>query len=373
MAGRVVAVGFRRACVRALGLGCVLAAFSACSSFNPVEERRFKWLNATTYTELGMPTAYWHAYDDQHSRTSPCTNGVAGNHDPDECAHIDTPRIFDWDGGKCAPLGEKAKALTQPLEPSRKGSFSYCLQGSLDAILPCKDTQKGLYCTDSGTDDSNMWGAGFGLAFSADDDHKQAWDANRYGVTGVAFDLSILPDDRKVNLSVELPIMLSRTEPVPDDRPLMRDDGSVIGPQDDGQIHSYVCPSDSPVPAPKQPRPNAGQPRVLGDALTPYSDRCPHEEQGDLCVPSDLHPYGHPLWSDDRDDPTWGPSPVRPGHNEFRWGDVLVPKHSSEKDPPYDFESSRLLGILFHVVHAKNENLTYGFHFCISNLAFLQD
>lgn len=348
MAGRVVTVLERRAWLLVLGLA--LAQLSACSSFHPVSETRHTLLDDAHFRRLGMDQPYWHAYDDQHSHTSPCTNGATGNHLPSQCARIDPPPSFSWEGGKCPPSDAQKRELEQKLEPV---DGRICLQGTLDGVLSCVDKDSSR-CIDTGGDNSNMWGAGVGLEFSSDG--KQEWDGLARGFTGLAFDLTILPEGSALNLRVELPVALDPNTVIPDKHPLMRDDGSVIAT--DGRVYGYDCDADQLLPGPQ-----LGLPIKLCQALV--------ADDGDCRVTSNQHPFGSPFWLSQDRDPTYRPSPIRAGHNEFTWQDVVAPP----LDGTYDFERGKMLGIHFHVVHTENPTeiaTSSSFHFCIENLALLQ-
>ncbi len=162
MARRMVAVPWR-AWPRAASLSLLLSAVCACSAFHPVGERRFTLLNDDNFERLEMLGAHWRAYDDQHSHTSPCTNGAAGNHDPEQCSSVDRPE-FGWNGGKCKPTPEQLSK--GDIDPEPSGSI--CVQGVLGKVLSCKTSLEQCYHADGDEDVSNMWGAGVGLAFSED-------------------------------------------------------------------------------------------------------------------------------------------------------------------------------------------------------------
>ncbi|HKO47540.1 MAG TPA: hypothetical protein VJV79_07450 [Polyangiaceae bacterium] len=352
MARRLVAETRGLMALGPLAIG-LLSMVSACSSFHPIEERRYKLLNRSNFAELWNRGAYWHAYDDQHSHTSPCTNVNAGNHPPAHCARVVTPPFFDWDGGKCPPTGENKATLTRPILPD---DGRICLQGSLDPVLPCVDGMTPT-CNDEGGDASNMWGAGVSLDFSAD---GQPWDAEGAGFSGMAFDLKIYPEQSAISLRVEMPVLLRSDMELPNN-PLMRDDGSVIGT--DGELYSD-CRGVKPFPHAKH------RPLVLRDAVDPAS--------AETMIVSSKHPRGSPFWREGVEtDPNWDPSPVNPGHNEFSWGEIKRPppeKNSVPEHDQYTFEMKNMMGINFHIVVPQNESTTSasGFHFCIDHLALLQ-
>jgi len=334
---------------RATAIGLLLCAASACSSFNPVEQPRFTLLNGQTYAAFGIE-AHWVAYDDQHSRFSACTNGAAGNHQPRECSHLDRP-FFDWDGGKCPPKPEQ-------LDQGRlvPGSNGICIQGELSAFLPCShgpaQCLNAVRNTDK-QDASNMWGAGVGLTFS--EGGEEPWNPHDHGVRGVAFDLSLFPEDTKLggselNLRVQVPSILSEKDTkITFARPLMTDDGSVL--DTNGDVHD--CDSNDVVESHKQL------------TLASVSD-------GQGPITSDLHPYGSSFWQlpPSEKGPEWGPSPVQVGHNEFSWHDVAQPP---EPDSNYSFDETKILGVHFQVAHPKESKTAYPFAFCINNLAFLME
>jgi len=348
MAQRVVTVLERRTSAM-LVASLAVSALSACSSFNPIGETRYTLLNDDNFGQLGMVGPYWHLYDDQHSHTSPCTNGATGNHEPAQCARIDAPLSFEWDGRKCPPSDDQKDDLARVVN-SQNGRI--CLQGMLDGVLPCV-VKDGPRCKDNGGDTSNMWGAGIGLEFNQE---PQEWDAVGRGFRGVAFDLTIFPAGGALNLRVELPVALAGDTLIPEAHPLMRGDGSVIAT--DGRVYSYSCELNQLVPSLQMQRPIE-----LCDAVVPYDKDCR--------ATSYMHPSGSPFWVSTDRDPTYRPSPIlHEGHNEFEWDDVTAPPGSG-----YDFNAEKMLGIHFHVVHTENNKeeiaASSGFHFCIENLALL--
>jgi hypothetical protein len=205
-----------------------------------------------------------------------------------------------------------------------------------------------------------MWGAGVGLALSANG--KQPWNAREHGVRGVAFDLSGVAENELggtgLNLRVEIPIVLAPDATIPTDTPVMRNDGTLIG--NNGRVYSYLCDSGTVL---ESPFPEEQEPGQLRDVLV-SADGGP--ESGDVIVTSELHPSGSPFWQPGPM-PAWVPSPLKVGHNEFEWGSVLPPK-----DSEYKFHETQILGIHFQVVHADPSNTEdLHFAFCIKNLAFL--
>jgi hypothetical protein len=375
----MVAVFSRRSSVGALAIGLVLWAVSACGSFDPVKERRFKLLPREHDVTLDMEGVHWHVYDDQHSLKSACTNAVGGNHDSGECSTLTKPR-FPWDGEKCPPNPEQLKdgdpAFTGPHEP-------ICVYGVISRVLECTEETSPVRCynADPDGDVSNMWGAGVGLQFSRDG--NTAWNPTGHGIgpiKGVAFDLVDLLASSGASglaLRVEFPIVLEADTRVPfGKRPLMRDDGRVIGT--DGKLLG-ACPTPTRFPpAGDDPLQNA----VLADLVEPGQT-----------VTSNQHPFGHPFWQLPQTGipkPEWNPSPVSRGHNEFLWKDVKAPPQTKDENnydfpryvdsdltlelTPDELEQYDLLGIEFHVVHTKNNMKSdIPFAFCIENLAFLLD
>jgi len=343
---------------QALAIGVFSLGACACGSFDPVTETRHTLLNADTYEGLGMLGAHWVAYDDQHSLTAACTNGAAGNHEPEDCSHIYQPH-FAWKRSKCPP---DPAQLEDGRIADPKANSAICIHGELSALEPC--TNPDTQCYDPGVGDvSNMWGAGLGLAFSGDG--KTPWLAHDHGVRGVAFDLSLSDDTKlavdartasELNLRVEVPIMLPAATPVPSSRPLMRENGRVI--DTDGKLHDCAA---GELPAP-----------VFDRKETTLSDIVSSDSQ--TVVTSELHPYGSPFWQKSADS-DWGPSPVRLGHNEFEWADIYPPPQSAQGDSyAIHPESMPILGVHFQVVHPRNGNTApLAFVVCIKNLALLSE
>jgi hypothetical protein len=343
----MVTVPRQRVSLRAAALGLLLSGVCACSAFDPVEETRFELLHEGDHPQLEIFGAYWHAYDDQHSRTSPCTNGAAGRHAPEHCAHLDKPR-FSWQGTKCPPSATQLEA-GNPIHPEPNGSI--CIQGQIEKLLDCENPKEHCY-SPNGQDVSNMWGAGVGLEFS--NDGKQPWSAVKHGVKGVAFDLNFLPENGDLNLRVEIPtVFLPGQEPVSPNRPLMRDDGSVIGTND--KLYRYDCDAQKLV-GPSTINVTGSLADVVA---TGSSDN----------ITSDQHPYGSAFWQPNPMD--WDPSPTRRGHNEFRFDEVALPPATDGDN--YPFDKRQIAGIHFHVVQGIDKNETKPFSFCISNLALLYE
>ena len=352
MAKRVVISLWRGTALVAAPLGILLLGASACSSFDPVKETRFTLLHEGTYDALDISGAHWLAYDDQHSSSSTCTNGAAGNHEPEECTLLELPS-FTWAGSKCPP-SETQLAEGHLPDPGPNGSI--CIQGVIRPSRPC-GTEEHQCIDPDGIDYSNMWGAGVGLAFS--DTGKRPWDGQTHEVKGVAFDFTG-SEYARLNLRVQIPIVLDPSRRVSPNRPLMRSDGSVLGT--DNKI--YACDSDRVEPSGM----NRSQ-TTLGDALV-------GNQKGGV-VTSERHPYGSPFWQVPTTIPTWGSSPVKVGHNEFGWQDVKHPPETPP-DPPqpdpnnYTFSETQILGIHFQVGPPVQGNKTdMPFAFCISKLALL--
>lgn len=349
MAGRVVTVARQ-----ALALGALLLGACACGSFDPVTQTQHTLLNRDSYEALGMLGAHWVAYDDQHSLTAACTNGAAGNHDPEDCSHVYQPH-FDWQPSKCPP--EPAQ-LDDGRIADPKGDSAICFHGELSAMKPCTNPDTQCYNPEQ-RDVSNMWGAGIGLAFSGDG--KTPWIAHAHGIRGVAFDLSLSDDTKlavddstasELNLRVEVPIMLPATTPVPSSRPLMRENGTVIDLK--GNVHH--CAAGAPAEPSFDRKKTTLRSIVSGDTQT---------------ITSELHPYGSPFWQKSAGR-AWGPSPVRLGHNEFEWGDIYPPPQPDTY--PIEQQEMAILGIHFQVAHPNMGNTApLAFVVCIKNLALLSE
>jgi len=337
-----------------------LVAFSACacSSFDPVEVPRFELVGQGDNERLEITGAQWVAYDDQHSLTSACTNGAAGNHDPDKCSLLYDPP-FDWDEPKCV----KGAAQLEDGKLKDPGK-NICIQGVLRPYEGCQSSAQqclettiavGSTNTKEQVDASNMWGAGFGLAFTS---HGKGWNAKAHGVVGVAFDLSGMEEaklgPKALNVRVEVPIVLAPETKLPQ-QPVMRDDGKVIGISD-GNLYHYDCDSMNVV---TERLPEEQRTGTLNDVLS--------EKGGSRLLTSELHPLGSPFWQEGTVS-NWVPSPVHVGHNEFKLTSVLPPK-----DSEYVFdEDAEIVGIHFQVVHGDPSNKEdLPFSFCIANLAFL--
>jgi hypothetical protein len=349
----------------ALSLTLVCWQLSACSAFDPVSVPRFEFLHAGDNPELGITGAHWIAYDDQHSRTSACTNGATGNHEPSECSTLYEP-AFDWDGPKC-PNGTNDLSQGEIADPGPNGAV--CIQGVLRRTSPCvrisdAEIAQGnprTQCLDTNdsnhrsVDASNMWGAGVGLAFTAGD---RGWDARAHGVVGVAFDLSGLTDAKlaakELNFRVEIPIELDPDLDLLQGQPVMRSDGSVIG--EDGDLYRYDCQAkriSKSVPSAEQ---HTGK---LSDVVV---------DGEPTLVTSELHPQGSPFWQSGSE-PLWVRSPAKAGHNELKFSSVLPPKDSG-----YSFDDRRIVGIHFQMAHGDPSNTSdLPFAFCISNLAVIEE
>lgn len=362
----MVTLAWRYARPRRLACAVVLFGFSACSPFEPAQTTRFKLLHAGSDSELGISNAHWLAYDDQHSRTAACTNAVAGDHDPSDCSTWFHPS-FDWPASKCVPDADELKQ-GEMTDPGPNGSI--CVQGVLNPSLPCRTgSAQCLASSDDlnpSMDASNMWGAGFGLAFSASG--KEPWDAIRHRVRGVAFDLSGVDEallrDKILILRAELPIVLAANTAVPANHPLMRTDGSLIGVG--GDLYRYDCTTKAQSQSHFEKNP-PNRPLQLGDTLADADADAGTTAAAEI-VTSELHPLGSPFWQLGPE-ASWGPSPMHVGHNEFEWSNVLPPKNSS-----YDFDPTQILGVHFQVAHADpSRTVPLHFAFCIQNLAFLLD
>ena len=351
------------ACLRlgAFELGLVCCALCACSSFDPVSVPNFEYLQVGDNPGLGITGAEWVAYDDQHSRTSACTNGATGNHDPSECSELEQPH-FEWEGSKC-PDGKSEVYTFHDAKPNGP----VCIRGWLRKMLPCElisEAQRMKHSAEAqcvsttdlngkSVDTSNMWGAGVGLAFNS----NEGWNAPAHGVIGVSFDLSVLPDTElganALNLRVEIPIALSETLALPrQEKPVTRSDGSVIGPN--GKLYRYDCKSTLIT--------QTDFPERTGTVADLAVDGEP------MLITSQLHPQGSPFWQPGTKS-LWQPSPIKAGHNEFKWSSVLPPAESG-----YEFDAHKIVGIHVQVVHPDPANLTdVQFDFCISNLAVLKE
>jgi hypothetical protein len=350
----MVTASWPNVCLRIVAVSGLLAV-SACSSFDPIEVPRYTLLVPENFDKLGIADAHWIAYDDQHSVTAACTNGAAGDHLPSECSLLLKDPPFTWDGPKCPPSAESlSEGEIAPLE----ANGSICITGELRPLSHCVHPQAQCYDTTDGGDVSNMWGAGVGLSFSASG--KEPWDAGKHGVKGVAFDLSGVEESQLggsgFNLRVEVPIVLDGKTKIPSDRPLMRDDGSVLGL--DGKL--YGCNSGQITEPTTTPSPELSAVRADPDSQT--------------VLTSEQHPFGSAFWQTPKTQ-LWGPSPVQIGHNEFDWPAVAPPPESQNTQhfvPYYSFDKSQVLGVHFQVVHPTPSNQsTVSFHFCIKNLALL--
>lgn len=365
MARRMVAVYGSRASLRTLVLGALLFGASACSSFDPVEETHFQLLETQSdYQKAGLSGPQWVAYDDQHSLLSACTNGAAGNHDPKLCSLVSQP-AFNWLGQKCVSENgsvdgrTRSEALTDGYLADPGPDGSVCIKGVIPPLVPCEGGPE--QCIENNGDTSNMWGAGFGLRFSAP--NGPAWNAEEHHVRGVAFDLTNIeqsalnaPDETnqdKLNLRVVVPIVLSPDTQLPSGYPLMRADGSVIG-KDDGKVYSYDC--------------DAG---TVSSALLPegqLTGTLADVRDGDepSVITTEFHPLGSPFWQQ-ASTSEWKPSPIRVGHNVLEWDHVLPPKGSA-----YSFDDTQIVGVHFQIVHGDPPRpKKLNFEFCVEHLALL--
>lgn len=370
----------------AMVLGLLLFGAFACSPFDPVKVKRFQLLYEDTYEALGMSGARWVEYDDQHSLTSACTNGAAGDHLPSECSLV----YAEWDSGaggdgsggaggdgsggeagipkrrnpKCPPTQDELDKVVIA-DPGADGSI--CISGVLHPYQPCKHdvTQcLGIAVGDRLVDVSYMWGAGVGLKFN----RENAWNAAGHQVRGIAFEFSGT-EQARAHLRVEIPILLAADTRVPNDRPIIRSDGSVLDTQ--GMIHSCNSADVSPFDVRRDDtRLDAVVRKQEGDG-----------QEGDGFVTSELHPYGSPFWQEAQgnpDVPAWTYSPVQHGYNEVEWSDIQPPP---ELDT-YPFTNTHILGVHFQVSYPteceretdrkvcdEQDDLDFGF--CIKELAVL--
>ena len=350
MARRMVTERWPSSCLAAVAIS--LFGLSACSSFDPVHETHFTLLYQDTYDALGMPGAHWVAYDEQHSASAACTNGAAGNHLSKECSEVYAPWT-EWTNPKCSPT---AQELSEGYLADPGANGSICIQGVLRPTLACAKDHRPAQCFEAnGLDVSNMWGAGVGLSFSQSG--KQAWSAPAHKVRGVAFDFSG-SEETRLNLRVEVPILLDPESRVSSDRPLMRSDGSVLGT--DGNV--YDCDTDQIVES------DSGVDR----SKTTLKDALVGDQEGDP-VSSERHPYGSPFWQLPSANPSWGSSPVQVGHNEFAWTDIQPPPEPRPDPNNYPFkDAAQILGVHFQVVPPSKGNKTdFQFAFCIRKLALL--
>lgn len=140
--------------------------------------------------ELGIQGS-WYPYGDRYG-VAKCVN--VGQHLLDECSLITTPTPppamgFPNEGGKLCTTGETA------------------------VILPCKPGVLTSGCPDM--DYSNMWGAGIGFDFNANkgmpdgDGAKHPWNPDAHGITGVSFELDVVP---RPGFRVEFPMVLLDSE-----------------------------------------------------------------------------------------------------------------------------------------------------------------
>jgi len=347
--------------LKVMAIGVFVLGSSACGSFEPVKARRFTLLTEENFAQLKIASTHWKAYDDQHSRKSACTNNAAGGHQPEQCSTLVDP-YFAWDGQKCPPTGAAQREVDDGGHVTAKGNGSICLGGSAAALLGCNE-QTYDRCSDKNYDSSNIWGAGIALEIKTEDD--KPWNARLNGVTGVAFDLSYLPESDDLHLRVEIPISLSTEETsIPIDRPVTMEDGAVIGQSNDAiQLYRGDCSADHPTQT------DWGRPRPtkLKELLV--------ASQGQDEVSSEQHPFGSPFWQPASNwqeplDPKWITSRVVIGHNEFKWDEVYPPPELAHN---YSFSEEKILGIQFHVVPQKTPTKAIPFYFCLENLAFLSE
>ncbi|HYP97985.1 MAG TPA: hypothetical protein VER96_04875 [Polyangiaceae bacterium] len=329
----------------ALALGLSLFGLSACSSFDPVPETHFVLLNSSTYESLGMTSGpRWVVYDDQHSPTFSCTNGAAGKHAPEDCSLIYKEPRFKAGGPKCLWERDPSDDGALP-EPGPEG---ICIQGVRRPMLHCEDreTAPDRCFDDADGDESNMWGAGVGLSFSAEG--TTAWNPNDHGVTGIAFEFTG-PKSVKENLRVGIPTLLNESAVVSSERPLTRSDATVI--DKNGKV--YTCNGTS-VP-PVQRTNTLADVRVDGQPST---------------LTSGQHPSGSSYWQEGSST-SWVASPVVDGQNQFDLSKVLPPPLKDSGSKGFEFDRTQMLGIHFQVAYQENKHSELQFGFCIKNLALI--
>jgi hypothetical protein len=294
--------------------------------------------------ELGI-RGFWFAYGDQYDQPHACT--AIGMHDPSECSKI------DW------PPPQLPPALDFPNEDGRM-----CVYGTAAAVVSCLPTNE-LPCDSSGNDYSNIWGAGIGLDFNldvADSDNpardplsRRVWNPEEHGVTGIAFDFSLISPASGDTSSTGAPLE---------------------GPGGNAYLRvefPMLLPLGLPLP-PDRGTASIGNGTIVPPTCTEGQQTCvePGNEYPDSPTPSEEHPSGSPFW---KAPPTWSnpiPSPVRQGHNEVRFSEVRAPPQETQwPSAAYHFDETQLLGIQFHVPTTTTASVDFGF--CISNLVFLRD
>lgn len=173
----------------------------------------------------------WYPYGDKYG-VAKCTS--VGLHQPGECSTITSP---------------------DPLVagfPNQDGNM--CTEGETAVVLPCPAGVPG--CMAGSPDYSNMWGAGIGLDLNAEGGvggAKLPWNAETHGVTGIAFELDVIPAG---GLRVEFPIVLPEGG---------HDAGSTLTTEDhpDGSPYWGATPNFPPSPV------RVGRNEVRFSSVTP--------------------------------------------------------------------------------------------------------
>ena len=228
-----------------------------------------------------------------------------------------------------------------------------------------------------------MWGAGIGLDFNLKDGESRAfenrgpWMPGRQPI-GFEFDLEFPGGAGDAStLLVEFPIYFPNKEVRLDGHSgallrngtIIKSDGSIIKP--DGSI---VNPDGSILE-------NDGTVVETSDSnrIVKTDDGRELTAGGEFKLPkpstSDEHPFGSPFWRRPDDDFS-SESLAKKGHNKVflactgnancTGGGVLPPPGEGDKSN-YDFDSTQILGIQFHVRTSRDKATSY--YFCISNLA----
>ncbi|HTQ02966.1 MAG TPA: hypothetical protein VMI54_03885 [Polyangiaceae bacterium] len=192
--------------------------------------------------------------------------------------------------------------------------------GTVEAILPCPASISTSGCP--GNDYSNMWGAGIGFDFNADGaimnadgtttpGAKHTWNPAMYGVVGIAFTITGTP----LNFRVEFPMQLTAAEAAMDTPP--------------------IDPTTYPNPT------------------------------------TDEHSAGAPYWgAQAKGDAMFPKSPVMDGvENKIFFDDTSASTGiQSPKTTLYKFDTTRMLGMQFHVVAGSATS----YNFTISNIRYLR-
>jgi len=238
----------------------------------PITPSDTGWVEAVD-NELGIQGS-WYPYGDRYGAAK-CMN--VGLHALDECSLVTAP--------------EPPPAMGFP----NQGGM-LCTTGETAVILPCMPGVTTSGCPTS--DYSNMWGAGIGFDFNANegapdgDGAKHTWNPADHGVTGISFELDKVPPP---GFRVEFPMVLL-----------------------DSEAMLVSLPSGAT---------------------------------------TDDHPDGAPYWGANS---SFGNSPVvvSPQVNVVRWDAVKKPGTATT----YVFDKARLLGIQFHVPAVKTAPRgAYGF------------